>query len=751
MNTVMKRVWNAIRDLFGLRKSKPYERTYLNNANIRMSLYMSLVIVIIEIWMIIRSTAKYVVPGLNQPNNTTSFFELFFMNTSLFWLFLFAAIAMLAVSINYYIDSKFQNRKWYDKKMVVPFIFAVILILYSLCVFAEIKYFKSWDTRYYRISNLGVIFLYVFAFLFGLSILGFIYYNLKEGTKSIPLSILMLVLFSAICLVFGFKVGYTDYFSRFYLGTGLPKEVSGGVSVTGGKLYEIKSIICFLTMVTYVGALLIWKPYISIIMLSIIFAVFGILIDSDAANRVFADGDRVNYITFLISLTIIAISIYQQRVSEAKKAEDLEYRAKFDTLTPLHNYRYYVSTIEEFLKANPNSLNDYYYVFINILNFKTYNDQMGFNRGNYFLIKFANKIEELFGDFSAREADDHFVAFVKKKGIEDKINELNKLILADANGIYLKLKVGVVQPLTVDEDINTSVDRARYACSTIKNVYSSTLAIYDDCMHNTFKKKQYVINTLDDAIEKGYIKAYYQPVVWSADRKICGCEALARWIDPTYGFLSPGDFIPILEEVRLIHKLDRAIFELVCKDLRKLLDEGKKIIPVSLNFSRLDFELMDTVSVFEELIERYQIPKEFVHVEITESALNNNHETLQQCIEKLHNDGFSIWLDDFGSGYSSLNVLKDFHFDVLKIDMKFLTNFEKKPVSKVILDAIIKLSEKIGMLTLTEGVETQEQAYFLSEIGCGRLQGYLFGKPLPIETLEEEIKTGKYTVSDNLI
>ena len=270
-------------------------------------------------------------------------------------------------------------------------------------------------------------------------------------------------------------------------------------------------------------------------------------------------------------------------------------------------------------------------------------------------------------------------------------------------------------------------------------------------MHNTFKKKQYVINTLDEAIEKGYIKVYYQPVVWSGDRKICGCEALARWIDPTYGFLSPGDFIPILEEVRLIHKLDRTIFELVCKDLRNLLDEGKKIIPVSLNFSRLDFELMDTVFVFEELIERYQIPKEFVHVEITESALNNNHETLQQCIEKLHNDGFSIWLDDFGSGYSSLNVLKDFHFDVLKIDMKFLTNFEKKPVSKVILDAIIKLSEKIGMLTLTEGVETQEQADFLSEIGCGRLQGYLFGKPLPIETLEEEIKNGKYTVSDNLI
>jgi len=448
---------------------------------------------------------------------------------------------------------------------------------------------------------------------------------------------------------------------------------------------------------------------------------------------------------------MITVSIYQQRIREAKKSENLEHIAKYDTLTEIHSYSYYVTEISKLL-PQLEKLDDYSYLFINIQNFKTYNDQMGFSNGTFFLQRFAKKIEELFNDYpSAREADDHFVAFAKNDTIEEKIKLLNDFLIEDADGLYLNLKVGAVRPIYAAEDINTSIDRARYAAGTIINNYGKILAIYDDELHNSYKKKQYIINHIDEAIEKGYIKAYYQPVVWSKNKTLCGCEALARWIDPKYGFLSPGDFIPTLEEVRLIHKLDRAIFEIVCKDLRKLIDEGKPYVPVSLNFSRLDFELMDAVSEFEKIIEKYSIPKEYVHVEITESALTENQAELQKSIDKLHDDGYAIWLDDFGSGYSSLNVLKDFKFDVLKIDMKFLTNFEQKPETKIILDAIVKLAEKIGMLTLTEGVETNLQADFLSEIGCGRLQGYLFGKPIPLEELEESIKKKKYIVSDEII
>ncbi|MBR1914579.1 MAG: EAL domain-containing protein [Lachnospiraceae bacterium] len=193
------------------------------------------------------------------------------------------------------------------------------------------------------------------------------------------------------------------------------------------------------------------------------------------------------------------------------------------------------------------------------------------------------------------------------------------------------------------------------------------------------------------------------------------------------------------------------MFALVCRDLRAALDDGRKMVPVSLNFSRLDFELMDATGLLEEYIQKYDIPKDYIHVEITESALTENMTLLSDAIDRFHKDGFSLWLDDFGSGYSSLNVLKDFDFDVLKIDMKFLTNFEHNEKSRTILNTIIQLADSIGMLSLTEGVETEEAADFLEKAGCGRLQGYLFGKPMPRAELREKIDNGTYTVSDRLI
>ena len=747
MTRVLYVIKDWILDLLGFKKHDPYVKKHLNDANVRSCIYMSFVIIVIEIWMIVRSTNKYVIPSVKAGTN---FFDAFFSNTSLFWLFMLTGAAMMIYSIYYFVEKSLLNKQKRDinHTVIAAIVIASLLVLYTLFIFKEINNFKNWNSTYYIVSNLGVILCYIFAFLMGTTILVNTIYKLRTGINSAAVSVVVIIFFAAMCLTFGVKVGYTDFFSRFNQGNGLPKPTT---NASGDKVYEIKSIICFFTMIIYVGCLLIWRPYISIIMLTSIFTGYYFLLDGDPQNRIFSDGEKVNYLTFLISLSMITVSIYQQRIREAKKSENLEHIAKYDTLTEIHSYSYYVTEISKLL-PQLEKLDDYSYLFINIQNFKTYNDQMGFSNGTFFLQRFAKKIEELFNDYpSAREADDHFVAFAKNDTIEEKIKLLNDFLIEDADGLYLNLKVGAVRPIYAAEDINTSIDRARYAAGTIINNYGKILAIYDDELHNSYKKKQYIINHIDEAIEKGYIKAYYQPVVWSKNKTLCGCEALARWIDPKYGFLSPGDFIPTLEEVRLIHKLDRAIFEIVCKDLRKLIDEGKPYVPVSLNFSRLDFELMDAVSEFEKIIEKYSIPKEYVHVEITESALTENQAELQKSIDKLHDDGYAIWLDDFGSGYSSLNVLKDFKFDVLKIDMKFLTNFEQKPETKIILDAIVKLAEKIGMLTLTEGVETNLQADFLSEIGCGRLQGYLFGKPIPLEELEESIKKKKYIVSDEII
>ena len=267
-------------------------------------------------------------------------------------------------------------------------------------------------------------------------------------------------------------------------------------------------------------------------------------------------------------------------------------------------------------------------------------------------------------------------------------------------------------------------------------------------MSEAYHKRLYMVNNIDNAVNNGWIVPFYQPVVWSDTNQLCGCEALARWKDPVYGQLYPNEFIPVLEEYRLIHRLDRAIFESVCRDIRNALDAGRPVVPVSLNFSRLDFELMDAVQELENIVTKYQVPKEMIHVEVTESALTDDFINLNASLNRIKELGYSLWLDDFGSGYSSLNVLKDYQFDVVKIDMRFLSNLESSEKAKTLLGSIVDMAERIHMLTLTEGVETKEQADFLNKIGCERLQGYLFGKPVPKEELYQRIDKGDLIVSD---
>ena len=189
-------------------------------------------------------------------------------------------------------------------------------------------------------------------------------------------------------------------------------------------------------------------------------------------------------------------------------------------------------------------------------------------------------------------------------------------------------------------------------------------------------------------------------------------------------------------------------YESVCRDIRTNLDAGKPVVPVSLNFSRLDFELMDAVQELEDLVAKYSIPKELIHVEVTESALTDDFIKLNEAMNRIKEMGYALWLDDFGSGYSSLNVLKDYQFDVVKIDMRFLSNLDNSEKAKTLIDCIIQMANRIDMLTLTEGVETETQAEFLNRVGCNRLQGYLFGKPMPKEELDRRIEENELKVSD---
>ena len=249
---------------------------------------------------------------------------------------------------------------------------------------------------------------------------------------------------------------------------------------------------------------------------------------------------------------------------------------------------------------------------------------------------------------------------------------------------------------------------------------------------------RHLLETFDDAIEKGYIQVYYQPVVRTISRQACGVEALARWNDPQYGLIQPYRFISLLEQNHLIHRLDACVIRQACEQMRQVIDEGLSPIPTSVNLSRLDFELCDIVSIVERCVADYRLPRNLLHIEITESVFADHPELMRVVLKRFRGAGYQVWMDDFGSGYSSLNVLKDYDFDELKVDMVFLSSFHLR--SRKILTAVIEMAKNIGIHTLCEGVETEEQFRYLHDIGCEKVQGYLFGKPSPYRDMIENLR-----------
>ncbi len=547
--------------------------------------------------------------------------------------------------------------------------------------------------------------------------------NYRRGTYALSI-------FSVVAIGFGIYISYLDY-------------VKG------------EQFLTFMTMTIFVTCLLAWKPSIAFLILTVSFILFYLVIDQGKSATY---ATRINLFMTWVSLIMASFGVYYQHLMAAKKDESLESInahlesvALHDDLTGIPNMHYFRREAKIVLADPATDPETKRFLFVDIENFKTYNDKYGFREGNAFLKQTAGILEEVFHDVPvARFSDDHFMILADAENMHDRLNVVRKRINTKHPEVYLGLKVGSYTPKK-DTDVSIAWDRARYACGGIKKYFDKDYAEYDEEMDRDFHRKQYIVNNIDHALECGYITIYYQPVVWSKNRKICGFEALARWEDPEYGFLSPADFISVLEEYRLIHKLDQYVVKTVCSDIQASLEKYHVTAPVSVNFSFLDFEVTDMLAVCNTYTEEYHVPKEYLHIEITESAMSGNAELLDTTIKRFREAGYSLWLDDFGSGYSSLNVLKDFQFDVMKIDMQFLSNFAANKKAGTILNSIVRLAEQVDMKTLTEGVETEEQAGFLVEIGCERLQGYLFGKPMSRNDIDKALRDQTLNISEEFL
>ncbi len=414
--------------------------------------------------------------------------------------------------------------------------------------------------------------------------------------------------------------------------------------------------------------------------------------------------------------------------------EDLNHQILTDKLTELPNIRHFFNlTIAEkgrLLSEGKQPV----MLYFDILGMKHYNRQYGFESGDQLIRIFAKVLSSHFGaNCVCRFSGDHFAAVAEEDRLEESLRSFFKECQSANGGKPLLIKAGIYPNRLEKVDVSIACDRAKFACDHNKEIFTSSFSWFDESMLKEDELYRYIYGSLDKALAEGWIKVYYQPIIRAADGKVCDEEALSRWIDPVMGFLSPADFIPALEEAKLIYKLDLYVVDQVLKKMKQQADAGFYVVPQSVNLSRSDFDACDIVEEIRKRVDDAGIDRGMITIEITESIIGSDFEFMKEQVARFRKLGFPVWMDDFGSGYSSLDVLQQIHFDLIKFDMRFMERFNEGDESKIILTELMKMAIGLGMETVCEGVEQAEQVDFLREIGCTRIQGYYYGKPLPFE------------------
>ena len=373
-------------------------------------------------------------------------------------------------------------------------------------------------------------------------------------------------------------------------------------------------------------------------------------------------------------------------------------------------------------------------VYFDIDDFKSYNRVFGKWAGDELLLHTAREINRQFeGDLVAHVAIDRFVVASDKPDVVERCAAIHESIRMVHETFSPQIKCGICPIKEGASSSALAVDCAKIACESIKGRNDMAWCLFNDDMFERISMARYIAHTTMRAVSEGWIKTYFQPVVDARTGQICSYEALCRWQDPERGLLPPVLFIPMLEDAHLIHLVDLCMLERVCSWLSTRLQSGEPAVSVSINLSRLDFLACDIVQTVVDACKRWNVPHDLLDIEVTESALSDDDSQLYEDMKRFRDAGFAVWMDDFGSGYSSLNLLKDYEFDVLKIDMVFLRDMDTNPRGCEIVRSVVEMAKRLGLQTLVEGVETEAQRDFMCEIGCDYLQGYLFGRPEPID------------------
>lgn len=384
--------------------------------------------------------------------------------------------------------------------------------------------------------------------------------------------------------------------------------------------------------------------------------------------------------------------------------------------------------------------------------FKYVNDRLGYEEGNRMLERLYKTVSDHLehDEVFARMADDNFVMTIRNATDIELNGRLSEIFseFERRNSLFVKYPVVfsagicrlnqcVHESKHGEVDINAAIDRCKIAKSTLKGTHFSSIAFYDGSIRDRALREKDYESIMPGALQRREFQCYLQPKYGLRSRNIEGAEALIRWNSPDFGFISPGDFIPIAEKNGFVVELDFFILEEVCRCMRRWIDDGKNPVVISVNQSRLHLNYDDYIWRLREIVDKYDIPYEYIELELTESVFTENAEKLLKIMHKLHEIGFKLSLDDFGSGYSSLNMLKDMPVDVVKIDKEFFSDTMNTQKGRAVISTVVDLANNLDMDVISEGVETREQVEFLTEIHCAMVQGYYFAKPMPIADFEK--------------
>lgn len=421
-----------------------------------------------------------------------------------------------------------------------------------------------------------------------------------------------------------------------------------------------------------------------------------------------------------------------------------------DSLTDIYNRETFYRKTAELMRSNVNI--EYAIVYLDISCFKVINDLFRIETGNLILETAAYyfKVVTERKGLCARIEADHFVLCLPAKDldIEALLAGVDSTIASLGISHSIKFYAGVYNVENVFLPVDQMCDRAHMALNKVKGNYINRYSYYDKSMRAQFLEEQMIVRDMEFALQEHQFCIYMQPVYNLHTNHIVSAEALVRWQHPVKGIISPAKFIPVFEHNGFIIKLDRFVWEEVCKFLNRQQQSGQAV-PISVNVSRLNFYNRDLLDFLLMLVKKYNLPTNMLKLEVTETAYTENPHQLMGIVREFREHGFPVLMDDFGCGYSSLNMLKDLPVDVLKIDMAFVQELEKSSRANAIMKSIVGMAKNLDMGIIVEGVETKTQIDFLAGIGCENIQGYYFSKPLPVAEfvglLERDINSRRKT------